>query len=55
MNSPCIASLTLSGHAVGDAFSVTDAANKARILALLTEPTLPTGNSFAFRYKSNSR
>jgi hypothetical protein len=54
MNSPCIGSLALSGHAFGDAFSVTDAANKVRILALPTEPTLPTGNSFAFRYKFES-
>jgi hypothetical protein len=51
MNSPCIGSLTLSGHAVGDAFIVTDAANKVRILALPTEPTLPTGNRFAFSYR----
>jgi hypothetical protein len=51
MTSPCIGSLTLSGHAVGDAFSVTDAANKVRILALPTEPTVPTGNSFAVSYK----
>ena len=48
MNSPCISSLTLSGLAIGDAFSLTDAASKASILAL---PTLPTGNSFTFSYK----
>jgi hypothetical protein len=50
MHSPCISSLTLSGLAIGDAFSLTDAASKASILAL---PTLPpgTGNSFNFSYK----
>ena len=48
MNSPCISSLTLSGHAIGDAFSLTDAASKASIIAL---PTLPIGNSFTFSYK----
>jgi hypothetical protein len=31
--------------------SVTDAANKVHILALPTEPTLPTGNNFGFRYE----
>jgi hypothetical protein len=48
MQSPCISALTLSGQAIGDAFSLTDAASKASILAL---PTLPTGNSFTFSYK----
>jgi hypothetical protein len=48
MHSPCISSLTLSGLAIGDAFSLTDAASKASILAL---PTLPAGNSFTFSYK----
>src|ERR1700730_18285957 len=48
MNSPCISSLNLSGHAIGDAFSLTDAASKASIIAL---PTLPIGNSFTFSYK----
>lgn len=48
MHSPCISSLTLSGLAIGDAFSLTDAASKASILAL---PTLPAGNSFNFSYK----
>jgi hypothetical protein len=48
MNSPCISSLALSGLAIGDAFSLTDAASKASIIAL---PTLPTGNSFTFSYK----
>jgi hypothetical protein len=48
MNSPCISSLTLSGQAIGDAFSLTDAASKASIIAL---PTLPPGNSFTFSYK----
>ena len=48
MHSPCISSLTLSGQAIGDAFSLTDAASKVSIIAL---PTLPTGNSFTFSYK----
>jgi hypothetical protein len=48
MHSPCISSLTLSGLAIGDAFSLTDAASKASILAL---PILPAGNSFNFSYK----
>ena len=51
MNSPCISSLTLSGQAIGDAFSLTDAASKAHIIALPTQPTLPTGNTFTFSYK----
>jgi hypothetical protein len=51
MNSPCISSLTLSGQAIGDAFTVTDAASKASIIAL---PTLPAGNSFTFSYKFES-
>ncbi len=48
MHSLCISSLTLSGQAIGDAFSLTDAANKLSIIAL---PTLPNGNSFTFSYK----
>jgi hypothetical protein len=48
MHSLCISSLTLSGQAIGDAFSLTDAANKVSIIAL---PTLPSGNSFTFSYK----
>jgi hypothetical protein len=48
MHSPCISSLALSGQAIGDAFSLTDAASKVSIIAL---PTLPTGNSFTFSYK----
>ena len=50
-NSPCISSLTLSGQAIGDAFSLTDAVAKALIIALPTQPTLPTGDSFTFSYK----
>ena len=45
LNSLCISSLALSGQAIGEAFSLTDAANKAHIIAL------PTGNSFTFSYK----
>jgi hypothetical protein len=48
MHSLCISSLTLSGQAIGDAFSLIDAANKVTIIAL---PTLPSGNSFTFSYK----
>jgi hypothetical protein len=48
MHSSCISSLTLSGQAIGDAFSLTDAASKVSILAL---PALPSGNSFNFSYK----
>ena len=48
MNSSCISSLTLSGQAIGDAFSLTDATSKVSIIAL---PTLPDGNSFTFSYK----
>jgi len=44
LNSLCISSLTLSGQAIGEAFSLTDAANKAHIIAL------PTGNTFTFSY-----
>ncbi len=44
MNSPCISSLTLSGQAIGEAFSLTDAASKAIIIAV------PAGNSFNFSY-----
>jgi hypothetical protein len=51
MHSPCISSLTLSGLAIGDAFSLTDAASKVSIIAL---PTLPAGNSFTFSYKFES-
>lgn len=51
MNSPCISSLSLSGQAIGDALRETDAESKALILALPTQPTLPTGNSFTFSYR----
>ena len=44
MNSPCISSLTLSGRAIGEAFSLTDSANEAVLTAL------PSGNSFNFSY-----
>ena len=44
MNSLCISSLTLSGEAIGEAFSLTDAASKAHIIAL------PAGNNFSFSY-----
>ena len=44
MNSPCISSLTLSGQAIGDAFSLTDGASGAVIMGV------PNGKSFNFRY-----
>lgn len=44
MNSPCIAALTLTGQAIGQAFTLTDAANKAQIIAL------PNGNNPNFSY-----
>lgn len=47
-NSPCVSSLNFTGHAIGDAFSLTDAANKVSIIAL---PTLPRADSFTFGYK----
>jgi hypothetical protein len=51
MNSPCISSLALSGHALGDALSLSDAANKVFVIALPTQPTAPTSNSFTFDFK----
>lgn len=48
MTSPCISSLTLSVQAIGDAFSLTDAASKARIIAV------PIGNGSSPQ-KSNSQ
>lgn len=44
LNSLCISSLTLSGQAIGEAFSLTDAGNKAHIIAV------PTGATFTFSY-----
>jgi hypothetical protein len=44
MSSPCISSLALSGQAIGGAFSLTDAASKAHIIAL------PTNSGFTFSY-----
>jgi hypothetical protein len=38
----------LSGQAIGEAFSLTDAASKAVIVAL------PTGNNFTFSYNFDS-
>jgi hypothetical protein len=45
MNWPCISSVTLSGHAIGGAFSLSDTASEIHIIAV------PTGNNFAFSYK----
>lgn len=44
VNSPCISSLTLSGQAVGGAFTLTDEGNKAHIIAV------PSGSNFNFSY-----
>jgi hypothetical protein len=43
-SSPCISSLTFAGRAIGNAFTLTDAASKASIIAL------PTGNNYKFSY-----
>jgi hypothetical protein len=45
LNSPCISSLTLSGEAIGGAFTLTDAVSEAVVISL------PTGNSLTFSYK----
>ena len=50
MSSPCISSLTLSGQAIGGAFSLTDAASKAHIIAVPGA----NGNSFTFSYNFES-
>lgn len=47
MSSPCISSLNLSGQAIGEAFSLTDAASKAHIIAL---PNGSGNNGFIFSY-----
>lgn len=47
-SSPCISSLNFSGQAIGQAFSLTDAANHLQIIAI------PTGNNFTFRYNFDS-
>lgn len=44
MNSPCIAALTFTGQAIGQAFTLTDSANKAQIIAL------PNGGDPNFSY-----
>ena len=43
-SSPCISSLNFSGKAIGQAFSVADAANKVHITAV------PSGSNFTFSY-----
>jgi hypothetical protein len=48
MNWPCAGSLTLEGQALGDAFTVTDAASKVRLIAL---PTPPNSGGFTLNYK----
>jgi hypothetical protein len=44
MNSPCISSLTFSGQAIGDAFSLADGARGVVVIGV------PNGNGFNFRY-----
>jgi hypothetical protein len=44
LNSPCVSSLTLTGQAIGQAFTLNDAVNQATIIAL------PTGGSYSFSY-----
>jgi hypothetical protein len=48
LNSPCISSLNFTGEALGEAFSLTDAASKVRVIIL---PTTPAEGTFAFSYK----
>jgi hypothetical protein len=50
-NSPCISSLSLSGQAIGDAFSASDATKKASLIVL---PVSPGSNNFNFSYKFDS-
>jgi hypothetical protein len=47
-NSPCLTSLTLTGQAIGDALSLTDATAKVSVIAL---PNLAAASSFNFSYK----
>jgi len=54
LNSPCISALTFSGRAIGDAFSPTDTASKAHVLALPAHPAVAGDNSFAFSYSFES-
>ena len=50
MSSPCISSLTLSGHAIGQAFSLIDPSSKAHITAVPGAD----GSSFTFSYNFES-
>lgn len=50
-NSPCISSLSLSGQAIDDAFSLSDAANKVSLIVL---PVSLGSNHFNFSYKFDS-
>jgi len=50
-NSPCISSLSLSGQAIGAAFSLSDPANKASLIVL---PVSLGSNNFNFSYKFDS-
>jgi hypothetical protein len=50
MNSPCISSLTLSGQAIGGAFSLADSGNEADIIALPDVGNL----NFGYTFKPNA-
>jgi hypothetical protein len=50
-NSPCISSLSLSGQAIGDAFSASDATSKANLIAV---PASPGSDNLNFSYKFDS-
>lgn len=53
-NSSCIHSLSFSGRVVGDALILTDAAAKAGLVVLPTQPTPPGGTSFSLSYRFES-
>jgi hypothetical protein len=48
LNSPCVQSLTFTGQAIGQAFTLNDAVNEASIVAL------PTGATYNFSYRFES-
>lgn len=48
LNSPCVQSLTFTGQAIGQAFTLNDATNQAAIIAL------PSGDAYSFSYNFKS-
>jgi hypothetical protein len=48
LSSPCVSSLTVTGQAIGQAFTLNDAVNQATIIAL------PTGGTYSFSYNFKS-